>query len=139
MRWLPLLLLPAVISAVEFHVATHGDDTAAGSATAPFLSVNHAAQLAQAGDVVVVHAGVYREQVAPLHGGTAAEPITYRAATGEAVRLTGSALTIDHDFLDAPRAQQSAVGPFATAQPLVNRLVFDAAVVGARAVGAPTH
>jgi hypothetical protein len=65
---------------VELHVAKSGSDAAAGTAEDPLLSIGAAAALAQPGDTVVVHEGVYREWVNPPRGGTAAAPITYRAA-----------------------------------------------------------
>lgn len=65
---------------MELHVAKSGSDTAAGTTEAPFLSIGAAAALAQPGDTVLVHEGVYREWVNPPRGGTAAAPITYQAA-----------------------------------------------------------
>ena len=84
------LLVPAIVAAAELHVAVTGEDSGPGTAAAPLLTVNRAAQRAEPGDTVVVHAGVYRELVAPARGGEPGRPITYRAAAGEAVRLTGS-------------------------------------------------
>lgn len=73
------------------HVATSGDDTAAGTEAAPLRTIDQAAQRAMAGDTVVVHAGVYREWVKPRRGGLSdARRITYTAAEGEHVRITGS-------------------------------------------------
>ena len=46
--------------------------------------------MAQPGDTVTVHGGTYRERVDPARGGTAAQPIVYRAADGEAVAIKGS-------------------------------------------------
>src|SRR5262249_8155450 len=86
--WLGLWSLTAW--ATELHVATTGKDDNAGDAAHPFLTVNHAAQVAQPGDTVTVHAGTYRERVDPARGGTAAQPIVYRAADGEAVAIKGS-------------------------------------------------
>ena len=74
-----------------FHVATTGDDAAAGSESAPFRTVNHAAQVAIAGDTVLVHEGLYREWVKPAQGGLSdTRRITYAAAPGEHVKITGA-------------------------------------------------
>ena len=84
-------LLSASIHAAEFHVATTGDDTQPGSLTAPLRTIQHAAVLAQAGDVITVHAGVYRERVNPPRGGESdAKRIVYQAAPGEKVEVKGS-------------------------------------------------
>jgi hypothetical protein len=73
------------------HVATSGSDTGDGSAERPFRTVNRAAEAAQAGDTVVVHAGEYREWVQPRRGGLSdSRRITYEAAAGERVVIKGS-------------------------------------------------
>ena len=81
--WLACLL--AFASAREYNVAVTGDDGGDGSPAHPLRTVQRAATLAQGGDVVTVHAGVYRERVAPPRGG-----VTYQAAPGDAVTLTGA-------------------------------------------------
>jgi hypothetical protein len=79
----------------EFHVAPAGDDAGPGSAERPFRSIGRAAELARPGDTVTVHAGVYREWVKPARGGTADQPITYRAADGDHVLITGAERVTD--------------------------------------------
>src|SRR5262245_30370291 len=74
-----------------FHVATTGSDLADGSENSPFRTINRAASIAQAGDTVLVHEGVYREWVNPRHGGRSDQRrITYAAAPGEHVVIKGS-------------------------------------------------
>src|SRR3954452_21524153 len=51
------------------HVATVGSDSSEGSPDRPLRTIDRAARLAQAGDTVVVHEGVYREWVRPRRGG----------------------------------------------------------------------
>ncbi len=86
-----LLLTAGSSLAGEYHVAKHGNDTHAGSAAKPFLTIQHAADLAQPGDVITVHKGTYRERVNPPHGGTSdAQRIVYQAAPGESVVIKGS-------------------------------------------------
>lgn len=73
------------------HVATTGSDTADGSESRPFRTIDHAAQVALPGDTVRVHAGVYREWVVPRRGGISdARRIVYEAAPGEHVVIKGS-------------------------------------------------
>lgn len=65
-------------------------DSNPGTETAPLRTISQAAQLAQPGDTVLVHAGIYREHVAPARGGTPDRPIQYRVANGEDVVIKGS-------------------------------------------------
>ena len=41
----------------EIHVTKTGSDSASGSHTRPYLTINKAASVAQSGDTVTVHAG----------------------------------------------------------------------------------
>lgn len=75
---------------MEYHVAKWGCDRNPGTCDKPFASVSRAADLAIAGDTVIVHEGEYREWVKPKNGGTKLERITYRAAAGEKVAIKGS-------------------------------------------------
>jgi len=85
------LALTLTASGREIHVAKDGDDAHDGSATRRLKTVSAAAAMAQPGDVVTVHAGVYREEVNPPRGGESdAKRITYRAAPGEHVAIKGS-------------------------------------------------
>jgi alpha-N-arabinofuranosidase len=86
-----LVALAVAAQATEIHVAVDGKDTNPGTAAAPLRTVQRAADLAQPGDVVTVHAGVYRERVDPPRGGESdARRIVYQAAPGETVVIKGS-------------------------------------------------
>ena len=75
----------------EFHVAPSGSDLADGSEQRPLRTISCAAWLAEPGDTVLVHAGVYREWVRPRHSGISdRRRITYAAAAGEHVVVKGS-------------------------------------------------
>ncbi len=88
---LTFLLVAGSSLAGEYHVAKHGNDADVGSAAKPFLTIQHAADLAQPGDVITVHEGTYREEVNPPRGGTSDKNrITYQAAKGEHVSIRGS-------------------------------------------------
>jgi alpha-N-arabinofuranosidase len=83
--------LAVTARAAELHVAVTGKDANPGTKDAPLRTIQHAANLAQPGDIVTVHEGVYREQVSPPRGGSGDEKrITYRAAQGEGVVIAGS-------------------------------------------------
>ncbi|PRO67312.1 hypothetical protein C6I21_00770 [Alkalicoccus urumqiensis] len=76
---------------MEYHVAKHGTDAGQGTSGDPFLTINRAAEAAEAGDTVTVHEGVYREWVKPKHPGRSHwRRITYQAAEGEKVVIKGS-------------------------------------------------
>jgi len=82
-------LLP--LSAREYHVSVLGSDEEDGTIRKPFRTINHAAQIAEAGDVITVHKGVYREWINPKHGGESdTKRIVYRAAENEKVEIKGS-------------------------------------------------
>ncbi len=75
----------------EYHVSVNGNDTNDGSLTSPLKTIMAAANKAMPGDVITVHAGVYREQVTPPRGGNSEqERIVYQAAKGEKVEIKGS-------------------------------------------------
>lgn len=84
-------LLASSLSAREYHVSVEGRDTNDGSASQPFKTISAAAQRAQAGDVITVHAGTYRERVTPPRGGESDQKrIVYQAALGEEAVIKGS-------------------------------------------------
>jgi len=68
----------------------NASDEGPGSVRQPFKTISRAALSAQPGDEVLVHAGVYRERVAPARGGAAGRQIVYQAAPGESVVVTGA-------------------------------------------------
>ena len=89
-----LLLVP--LQAADLHVAPSGDDTHPGTPAAPLRTIQAAAKFAQAGDVITVHAGVYRERVNPPRGGESDQKrIVYQAAAGEKVEIKGSEVVKD--------------------------------------------
>lgn len=86
-----VLALSVAAQARTFYVARDGNDTSPGTRTAPFRTIQHAADLAQPGDVITVRAGIYRERVSPQRGGTSdAKRIVYQAAPGEKAVITGA-------------------------------------------------
>lgn len=88
-----VLLLAVVLplEAAELHVSLQGDDAHPGTEAAPLRTIQRAAELAQPGDTVTVHEGVYRERVNPPRGGESdARRIVYRAAPGDHVVIKGS-------------------------------------------------
>lgn len=76
----------------SIHVhGSSGNDDAEGTVYAPLKTVQAAADIAQPGDTVIVHEGIYREKVSPKRGGESFEkPIVFMAAKGENVEIKGS-------------------------------------------------
>jgi len=79
------------VPAREYHVSASGDDNNDGAAASPFKTISAAAQIAQPGEVITVHEGMYRERINPPRGGTSEDKrIVYQAAPGEKVVIKGS-------------------------------------------------
>ena len=97
LRLTALLLAPlAATHAADFHVASSGNDANAGAQSAPLRTIQRAAELAQPGDVIIVHEGVYRERVSPPRGGESdPKRIVYQAAPGEKVEIKGSEVIVN--------------------------------------------
>ncbi|MBI3851805.1 MAG: carbohydrate-binding protein [Verrucomicrobia bacterium] len=88
---LTALALANAMQATEYHVTTSGDDANRGTKSAPFHTIQRGAELAQPGDVITVHEGVYRERINPPRGGESdRKRIVYQAARGEKAEIKGS-------------------------------------------------
>ena len=86
-----MIMVASAVCAAEFQVAVSGSDSNPGTKRAPFRTIQHAAELARPGDVITVQAGIYRERVSPPRGGLSERKrITYQAARGQKVVITGS-------------------------------------------------
>jgi len=87
---LALVCLLSVASATTYYVAKTGEDDSAGTASAPWLTINHAAGVVIAGDSVLVAAGTYAELV-DFNGtaGTAAAPVVFRSSAGLSTIIGG--------------------------------------------------
>lgn len=76
---------------MEYHVSANGNQAGEGSVTKPFRTITEAANIAMPGDVIIVHAGIYRESIVPPRGGNSdRERITYQAAKDGNVIVKGS-------------------------------------------------
>ncbi len=94
-RYLLALLLIALVACHpdgnEYHVSPYGDDSNSGSEAKPLRTIAAAARIAQPGDRITVHEGVYRERINPPRGGFDNDRrIIYQAAAGEKVVIKGS-------------------------------------------------
>ena len=112
-------MIRAQQQAVErvLHVASTGADTNPGTLEAPLRSIGHALELAAPGVTIMVHAGTYRERIAPNASGEPGRPITIR---GERDDTGGWTTHIDSTVpLQAAWEPAPEVGPgvFKTQQP----------------------
>ena len=83
-------LLERRVMLSTWYVAPGGSNGNPGSLSQPFRTIQHAANLAQPGDTVLVRAGVYREQVRPANSGTTSAPITFAPYNNEQVTISGA-------------------------------------------------
>lgn len=75
----------------EYHVSKNGVAGNSGTKEKPFLTINEAAQIAAAGNTIIIHEGECKEWVNLKEGGLSNNRrITYMAAEGEQVVIKGS-------------------------------------------------
>src|SRR5580693_6649463 len=78
----------------SFYVSTTGDDSNPGTQTAPWRTVQHAADTVRAGTTVNVRGGVYEELVAIKTSGNATDGyVTFRSYPGETAILDATHFT----------------------------------------------
>ena len=107
--WLPsvaqaktLVVNPSLAEASDAHPA---------SPMQPLRTISRAAELAEPGDVVQIHAGIYREKVTIRQSGTKQQPIRFEAAANANVVVTGA------DPLTGWRKEPGTDNIFSTAWP----------------------
>ncbi len=76
--------------AATYHVGVTGNDENPGTRDKPFRTINRAAEMAKAGDTVIVGPGRYHEYVIVPNSGTPDKPITFRAS-GEGETIVSAA------------------------------------------------
>ncbi|MGW1465748.1 right-handed parallel beta-helix repeat-containing protein [Streptomyces sp. NPDC002308] len=80
------------LAGAVYYVAPSGQDSRTGtSAGQAFQHIQRCADVMGPGDTCLIQSGTYAETVVPARSGTAALPITYRAAPGAKVTLSGTA------------------------------------------------
>ncbi|WP_411830255.1 choice-of-anchor Q domain-containing protein [Paenibacillus alba] len=86
---------PAASAAgTTYYVATTGSDANAGTISAPWKTLQHAADVAAAGDTVYVRGGVYNQKLKLTHSGTAGNPITFSNYSAEVATIDGTGLSV---------------------------------------------
>ncbi|OGZ35575.1 MAG: hypothetical protein A2815_01800, partial [Candidatus Portnoybacteria bacterium RIFCSPHIGHO2_01_FULL_40_12b] len=97
---------------ITYYVSPTGSDTNPGTQSQPFKTIQKAVNLMNPGDTTIVKGGTYNKgfivgigEGASAKSGTAAKPITVKAATGETVIITNENPFIISDYLpDKPRS-----------------------------------
>ena len=79
-----------IANAADFYVAPTGKNSNVGTLAAPFKTIQAAVDKAQAGDNVIVRAGVYRESVVAPRSGMPGKPITFKTFAKERVVISGT-------------------------------------------------
>ena len=114
---------------MKYYVAKNGDDYNIGSKESPFLTIQKAANVAVAGDTVIVREGTYREWVKPVNGGLSEDKrIVYEAACGEKVIIKGSEVVTDWEQVEGHPTVWKAVVPntlFGEFNPFAQALLGD--------------
>jgi hypothetical protein len=77
-----------------YYVSKSGKDTNPGTYTAPWLTIQHAANSVTAGATVYVESGVYNESVNFPASGTASNYITFANYPGETAVIDGTGLGV---------------------------------------------
>ncbi|MCA2499016.1 right-handed parallel beta-helix repeat-containing protein [Staphylococcus xylosus] len=73
------------------HVDKKGSDCGLGNVESPFLTIDKAALVAQPGDSIIVHEGIYREEITHINIGLSeSRRISFEAAKDEQVIIKGS-------------------------------------------------
>lgn len=68
-----------------------GSDSGLGNVESPFLTIDKAASVAQPGDSIIVHEGIYREEITHINTGLSeSRRISFEAAPDEQVIIKGS-------------------------------------------------
>lgn len=79
-----------LLQAATYHVSPLGNHNGNGSKERPFLSIQQAADIMQAGDTCLIAAGRYRESIVLKQSGSAGRPITFKAVEGAEVIIDGT-------------------------------------------------
>lgn len=83
------LICVSAASATDYHVSPGENDSGSGAKEHPFQTLAKAVTVLAPGDICWLHAGVYRETLAPRRSGTEGKPIRFKAWPGDKVVLSG--------------------------------------------------
>jgi hypothetical protein len=92
---LVLVLAPSLAgqTGATYYVSTTGNNSNPGTISAPWLTIQHAANTVKAGATVYALGGVYNESVNFSTSGTASEPIRFESYPGETAVIDGTGVS----------------------------------------------
>ncbi|RAR43877.1 right-handed parallel beta-helix repeat-containing protein [Paenibacillus sp. MDMC362] len=80
----------------EYYVATDGSDSNPGTVSAPWKTLQHAADEADPGSMIYVRGGVYNQKLKITRSGTASQgPITFKNYGSEKAIIDGTGLSVN--------------------------------------------
>jgi hypothetical protein len=89
-----LLAIGTHALAATYYVAPAGDDSAAGTQTQPWRTLQRAVRGANPGDTVLVSSGTYREAITFTRSGSAGSKIVFKSTGSQPAVLDGQGLSI---------------------------------------------
>ena len=84
--------------AIDYYVSTKGSDSNSGSKSFPFRTIQHAADVVNAGDIVHVLPGTYAEAVEIKTSGNSSNRIRFISDSQWAATVTGNG-TVNYSFM----------------------------------------
>ncbi|MEC0241699.1 right-handed parallel beta-helix repeat-containing protein [Paenibacillus dokdonensis] len=105
----------AAASGTEYYVSANGSDSNAGTSSAPWKTLQHAADTAGPGSTVYVRGGVYNEKLKITKSGSADQgPITFTSYDSEQAVIDGTGLTVSgtEGIIDITDANYVAIRGF---------------------------
>jgi hypothetical protein len=95
----------------SYYVATNGDDSNPGTITQPFRTIQHAAEVAKAGDTVCIRDGIYTERVEVANSGNETEgDIVFAAYSGEKPAIDGTGTGESNGFVISNKSYIKLIG-----------------------------
>jgi hypothetical protein len=115
-RKLTIILLAAltctVAKSATYYVSKSGSDSNPGTQSSPWLTIQKAANTAQAGDTVNVGTGTYNEQVSLSHSGTSSSPISFNGpATVATFVVNASYVMLTNFAMDFSLSAMTSIPP----------------------------
>lgn len=87
---------PVSAAGTEYYVATDGSDSNPGTMSAPWKTLQHAAEEADPGSMIYVRGGVYNQKLKITRSGTASQgPITFKNYGSEKAIIDGTGLSVN--------------------------------------------